>query len=189
MGTVGRIWQGILRGTIYERCYSLILRVCYSMKPYVKIGAKTVLNGGISLNTKYGGSIKIGENCRLLKGCQLLTYGGNIVLGNCCSVNPYTVLYGQGGLIIGNNVRIAAHCVIIPSNHNFSDRTRPITEQGTTDKGIRIEDDVWIGCGVRILDGVTISTGCVIAAGSVVTKSTVPYGVYAGVPAKLIKMR
>lgn len=99
------------------------------------------------------------------------------------------MIYGQGDIKIGNYVRIAAHCVLIPSNHVFSDVSQPICQQGLQNKGIVVEDDVWIGCGVRILDGVVIAKGCVIGAGSVVTNSTEPYGVYVGIPAKKIKSR
>ena len=52
-----------------------------------------------------------------------------------------------------------------------------------------IGDDVWIGSRCIVLDGVSIAQGSIIAAGSVVTRDTVPYGIYAGVPAKLIKYR
>lgn len=52
-----------------------------------------------------------------------------------------------------------------------------------------VGDDVWIGYGVTILSGVTIGQGAVIAAGAVVTSSLKPYGIYGGVPAKLIKYR
>lgn len=54
---------------------------------------------------------------------------------------------------------------------------------------IVIGNDVWIGNGVRIMEGVTIGDGAVIGAGSLVLKDVEPYAVYAGVPAKLIKMR
>ena len=37
------------------------------------------------------------------------------------------------------------------------------------------------------LPGVQISSRCIIGAGSVVTRSTEPGGIYAGVPAKRIK--
>lgn len=39
------------------------------------------------------------------------------------------------------------------------------------------------------IKGVTINQGCIIGAGSVVTNSTEPYGIYAGVPAKKVKDR
>ena len=120
---------------------------------------------------------------------MLLSYGGKIELGNDVTVNPYSILYGHGGLKIGNGVRIAAHCVLIPSNHNFSDSEMPIFEQGETSKGIVIGNDVWLGAGVRVLDGVQIADGCVVAAGAVLTKSTEAFGIYAGVPAKKISSR
>lgn len=55
--------------------------------------------------------------------------------------------------------------------------------------GITIGDDVWIGYGATILSGVTVGQGAVIAAKAVVTEDLVPYGIYGGVPAKLIKYR
>ena len=54
-------------------------------------------------------------------------------------------------------------------------------------QNITIEDGVWIGASCTILPNATIANGCVIAAGSVVTQSTEPNGLYAGVPAKRIK--
>lgn len=120
---------------------------------------------------------------------MLLSYGGSIEIGDDCTVNPYSILYGHGGLKIGNGVRIAAHCTIIPSNHNFADRSVDIRLQGLTNLGITIEDDVWIGTGVRILDGVTIAKGCIVAAGAVVTQSTSPYTIVGGVPSRKLKDR
>lgn len=52
-----------------------------------------------------------------------------------------------------------------------------------------IGNDVWICDRVTILPGLKITDGCVLAAGSVITKDTEPYGIYAGVPAKKIDQR
>ena len=120
---------------------------------------------------------------------MLLTYGGKISIGDYCSINPFCVLYGHGGLFIGNGVRIATHVVVIPSNHNFNDTNRYIFQQGSTSLGIRIEDDVWIGAGAIILDGVTISKGSVVGAGSVVNRNIESFSVVAGNPAKILKKR
>lgn len=60
----------------------------------------------------------------------------------------------------------------------------------TFSKGpIVVEDDVWIGTNSLILSGVKLSKGTVVAAGSVVTKSTEPYSIVGGNPAKLIRKR
>jgi acetyltransferase-like isoleucine patch superfamily enzyme len=57
------------------------------------------------------------------------------------------------------------------------------------DKGGVIEDDVWIGSNAIILHGVTIKRGSVIGAGSVVTKSTEPYSISVGNPARILRYR
>ena len=55
--------------------------------------------------------------------------------------------------------------------------------------GIVLEDDVWIGYGVTVLDGVRIARGAVVAAGAVVTRDVEPYTIVGGVPAKPIRVR
>ena len=115
--------------------------------------------------------------------------GGRIELGAMNSINPYTILYGHGGLITGEYVRIAAHTVVIPANHVFDDPDIPIARQGLSKRGIRIGRDVWIGSGCQILDGVEIGNGCVVAAGAVVNRNLEPFSVVGGVPARVLKMR
>jgi acetyltransferase-like isoleucine patch superfamily enzyme len=132
----------------------------------------------------------LGRNTALDEGSIVRAYGGIIKIGNNCCINPYCVLIsGSQGLIIGDDVLIAAHSTIVAGNHAFKDSSKRIYEQGSDSKGIVIDDDVWLGAGTKILDGVHIRTGSVIGAGAVVTKSTVPYGVYVGVPATIISSR
>lgn len=158
-------------------------------KENIRIGQNTVVRDNVEFECQ-NGIIEIGENCFVLQNTKLLCYGGNIKIGNDVSINPYCILYGHGNLTIGNNVRIANSSVFIPSNHNFQRTDIPIWKQGETSKGIILEDDIWIGTNVKVLDGVKISKGIVIGAGSVVTKSLdKEFGIYAGIPAKFIKYR
>lgn len=136
-----------------------------------------------------GGKIKIGARTFIDRGVIIRPLGGHVVIGDDCSVNAYCVFLGGGGIKIGDSVRIAAHSVIVASNHNFSDQEMAIKDQGLTLKGVLVENDVWIGAGARVLDGVVVGTGCVIGAGSVVTRSVEPGMVVAGVPAKIISSR
>lgn len=120
---------------------------------------------------------------------MILTYGGDITIGDNCSVNPFSIVYGHGGTRIGNGVRIAAHTVIIPAHHNIVSDGQPLYLSGTTAKGIDIGDHVWLGAGSRILDGVHIGRNAVVGAGSVVTKSVRENTTVAGVPARVLKQR
>jgi acetyltransferase-like isoleucine patch superfamily enzyme len=136
-----------------------------------------------------GGKIIIGPNTFIDRGVILRTLDGTIEIGADCSINAYSVVYGSGGLRMGNGVLIGTHTVIVSSNHVFSDPDIFIQDQGLSLTGVVIEDDVWFGAGVRILDGIVIGKGTVVGAGAVVTKSTEPYSIVAGVPAKQIASR
>ena len=52
---------------------------------------------------------------------------------------------------------------------------------------ITIKDNVFIGSNVIILPNVTVGENVIVGAGSIVTKSLPPNGVYAGNPARFIK--
>ena len=169
-----------------------IRRKYLSMNPCVSIGKGCDIEYDAQLLTmdKWGsGDICIGSNSYIGHNAQIIPAGQGVIIGCNTTINSYTVIYGQGGVKIGNGVRIAAHCVIVPSNHIFDNPHEYIYKQGMSCKGILIEDDVWIGAGVKVLDGVRIGKGCVIGANSVVTHSTEPYGVYVGIPARKIKSR
>lgn len=85
---------------------------------------------------------------------------------------------------------MGAECWIYTSNHEFSDITRPIMEQGyQAQEPVTICDDVWIGGRVTIMPGVTIGKGSVLGACAVVTKDVEPYAIVVGNPAHVIRYR
>lgn len=71
----------------------------------------------------------------------------------------------------------------------FLESGNAITDFTTTKGDVVIGNDVWIGEGVTILSGVRIGNGSVVGTRSVVTKDVPPYGIVAGNPAKLIRLR
>ena len=84
----------------------------------IKVDSSVRIYPNVVLDADYGGSITVGAKSELLHGVILMTYGGNIKIGENCSINPYTVLYGHGNLTIGNNVRIQAQSGV---GRNISD--------------------------------------------------------------------
>lgn len=154
----------------------------------VEINKHAKISSSSSIKIKDGGEIYIGDS-EILENVIIQTYGGNIRIGDRCSINANTIIYGHGDTFIGNDVLIAGACMLIPANHVFSKLDSPINAQGLALNPIIIEDDVWIGHGCSILSGVTIGKGSIIAAGSVVNRNIEKYSVVGGVPAKLIKKR
>lgn len=116
---------------------------------------------------------------------------GTITIGEFVYINSGTVIYSGNGVTIGNNVLIGPGCNIVPVNHKFNEKDILIRLQGfqPSKGGIIIENDVWLGANVTILDGSTIKKGCVIAANSLINGETEEYGIYAGSPAVKIKYR
>ncbi len=129
---------------------------------------------------KYHRNAYIGTHV-VLKNIRKLEVGENFSLHDFCYVDAL------GGISIGDNVSIAHGTSLISFNHTWSDSAVPIKYNPLSESAIVIGDDVWVGCGVRIMPGVIIGRRSVIAAGAVVTKD-VPEGVVvAGVPAKVIR--
>ena len=137
--------------------------------------------------------IEIGADSIVMHGAILHVYNfrglphAGIRIGKDCLVGEYSVIRGQGGVVIGDRVYTSPFTQIIAVNHVFADRERPFIEQGITAEGIVIEDDVWLGAGAVITDGVRVGKGAVVAAGAVVTRDVPPHTVVGGVPARIIK--
>lgn len=171
----------------YKSIYA-VRRILFKLKGDISLGDNTILEGSIDTPWRTG-KIIIGNNTIIRKWVCLRPYGGKIQIGENCTVNSFCHISGNGVVEIGNNVLIATQCVIISANHNFDRVDVPIANQGETRKKIVIEDNCWLGAGVKVLAGITIHQGAVIGAGSVVTKDIPENSVAVGVPARVIRKR
>jgi acetyltransferase-like isoleucine patch superfamily enzyme len=128
----------------------------------------------------------------------------NVILsGKGCILRPHEISLGENifigrgfyisatNLEFGSNIMIGPNLLIECSNHRYDTIGKSMYSYSNakSSQGIRIEDDVWIGGNVTILDGVTIGEGCVIGACSNVTKSLPPYTICVGNPCKPLKKR
>ena len=136
---------------------------------YVELGDRVTLYGDIVIETVDKGNVIIDEEAHIQPRCQLVA--------------------GKASIIIGKRAEIAANCAFYPFNHGFAPGER-IREQPLISKGdIVIDDDVWLGFGVIVLDGVHIGEGAVVGAGAVVTHDIPANAIAVGAPARVVKMR
>ena len=110
---------------------------------------------------------------------------GDVIIGDHTRIGIHNTIIGP--VTIGSHVNLAQGITVTALNHNFSDTTRRIDEQGISTNPVTIEDDVWIGANAVILPGVTIGQHAVVAAGAVVTADVPANTVVGGVPARIIK--
>lgn len=161
--------------------------------PHLHFGANVYIGEGVIIYQAHedGGSVQLGDRVHLHRDIIIeVGDGGSLTVGNDTYIQPRCQFAAfKAPIRIGSEVQIAPYCAFYPYNHGFAPgeviKNQPLTTKG----GILIEDDVWLGVGVVVLDGVRIGKGAVIGAGSVVTHD-IPEGAIAmGVPARVIKMR
>lgn len=143
-------------------------KVSYNLNMRVNIGNCTYFSGpGI---VRGDGLLQIGSYCCIAEGCYI---------GVARDHHPinYTSLYG---FFDEDNFRMRHLKFEVPKNH---------IDYGKGQNCVTIGNDVWMGRNVRIFNNVSIADGCVIAEKSLVKKNCEPYGIYGGVPAKLIRYR
>ncbi|MBE9513736.1 MAG: acyltransferase [Chloroflexi bacterium] len=139
-----------------------------------------------------GGSVILDEEVYIYRGTIVeVNRGAKVTIGKDTHIQANCILNGLlGDLRIGRNVMIAPHCGFFSYQHKVDDLSQPMCKQELISKGdIVIEDDVWLGMGVKVMDGVRIGRGAVVGAGAVVTQDIPPYGVAVGVPARIIRKR
>lgn len=166
-------------------------RVEFTGANNIEIGSESFMGRGACIRTFNHRSVLIGAKVWIEKGVIIITEADNccIEIDDHTFIGPYTYMVGVGNIKIGKHCLIAAHCDIAATDHIFSDPTELIRKQRVTCKGIVIEDNCWLGCGVKVVDGVTIGEGSVVGAGAVVTKDIPPCSVAVGVPAKVVRSR
>lgn len=175
----------------YSRLISYIFNI-YSILPFF---LRSILLNVLSLG-KFGfllryfelkkSSVFIGENVyvakqSVFKNLKYFSCGANL------SVHEFCYIDAAGGIEIGNNVSIAHNCSLVSFEHTWADLENPIKYNPTKLNSIKIGNDVWLGCGVRVLAGTVIEDRVIVAAGAVV-KGTLESGyLYGGIPAKKLK--
>ena len=125
------------------------------------------------------------------RGCY--TYR-NIYVGDDVNLGLRpTIIAGRSTVRIGSKVIFGPEVTVIGGGHNIAQLGRfmaDVTEKRPgDDRGVVIEDDVWVGARAIILRGVTVGRGAVIGAGAVVTHDVPPYAIVVGNPAHVLRFR
>lgn len=149
----------------------------------VQIGNNCFIAPEAKLFAEPGRAIIIGDDSYIAADAVI---HGPVTIGKNVSINHHVTMDGgTKGIVIGDNVRIAAYCTLYAFNHGMH-ADRLICDQPTQSRGIHIQDDVWLGANVGIVDGVTINEHAVVGMSSQVTKDIKAYAIVAGNPAKVI---
>lgn len=141
-------------------------------------------------------NIYIGNNVRIDTQCVLIA-GKNhkIVIGDYVHISAGCYYYGNSGdILIGSYSCTSARCTLYTANDDYTEghmanSTIPEKYKKITTGNIELQNHSLVGCYSAILPGVHIAYATSVGAHSLVTKSTNPFDVIAGTPAKFIKKR
>lgn len=154
----------------------------------------------------------VGENVRIyagakIIGCEHIHIGSNVI------IDDFVLIYAAAPVYIGSFVHIASYTSIsggqavledfstlssgvriIAGSDDFlggglTNSTIPPQYRSVQRSFVHVGRHVIVGGNCSVLPGVRIGEGAAVGAGSVVTRSLEPWGVYLGAPARRLKAR
>ena len=189
--------KGLVKSVFFTCCTVLMLPFSLSYLLLKRILGKDPLVSAYSqflslLPGKTGGYLRAGFYRFVITACSpdaVISFGvlfsqqdteieSGVYIGPQCNI---------GKCKIGKNTLLGSgvHIMSGKGQHNFSDPTKPIKDQGGVYSKVSIGENCWVGNGALIM--ANVGQGSIVAAGSVVIDD-VPEGVIVGGnPAKVLK--
>lgn len=146
---------------------------------------------GFGVLVRGANRVRVGRGCffdhRSFINCNFPD--GVITMGDNVEIGPYSILWGGGGITIGNDVHLGAHVHItsMEGEQVPADSSDPFKPLDIDRKPVTIGSHVLICSNSVVVPGVSIGHHAMVAAGAVVTSDVPPYALVAGVPARVIR--
>jgi len=136
--------------------------------------------------------IEIGDYSRIDDFCIV---SGNIKIGRNVHITPNCLVAGgEKGIVFEDFTTIAYKVQVFTQSDDYSGMTMtnstvPMEFKNEFKKEVLIKKYSIVGAGSIIMPGVILEEGTSVGAMSLVLKSTEPWGIYHGIPAKRYKDR
>ncbi|WP_313047763.1 acyltransferase [Pseudomonas soli] len=136
--------------------------------------------------------IEIGDHSRIDDFCVV---SGRVTIGRNVHIAVFNnVAGGELGVTMEDFSGLAYGCHVFSQSDDYTGKsmtnpTVPAQFKSETKAPVVIGRHVIVGTSSIVMPGVTLAEGCSVGAMSWITKSTEPWGVYFGIPAKRIKNR
>jgi acetyltransferase-like isoleucine patch superfamily enzyme len=155
---------------------------------FKKIGSNIKISDKASIYNPE--QIEIGDNTRIDDFCVI---SGKIIMGVYVHIAPFCLLAGgEEGIVIGDFSGVSYGSKIFSQSDDYTGEYMvspliPSIYKNEFKAQVSLARHTIVGANAIIFPGVHIGEGCSIGAMSLVIKSTEPWGVYVGIPAKRIK--
>lgn len=136
--------------------------------------------------------IEIGDHSRVDDFCVI---SGVVTLGRNVHIAPLCLVAGgDKGIVFSDFSGLAYHVQVFTQSDDYTgltltNPTVPAKYKKEKKAPVFIGRHVIIGAGTIVFPGVDLADGCSVGALSLVNRSTAPWGVYVGNPARRVKER
>ena len=153
-----------------------------------------------------GEDVRVSDQAAIIRP-ELVTIGNHVAIdmwvylstkatiGNYIHIAPSVSIIGGAGaeIIMEDFSNIGSGGRIVCASDDFTQGlispVVPVEYRTIVSKPVIFKRFATLGVNCTVLPGVTLAEGCIVGAGSVVTKDTEPWTIYAGSPARPIKVR
>lgn len=136
--------------------------------------------------------IEIGDNSRIDDFCVV---SGKISIGRNVHITPQCLIAGgEKGIVFEDFTTLAYGVKVFTQSDDYSGNTMtnstvPKKYKNELKEIVVVKRHTIIGAGSVIMPGVVLEEGTSIGSNSLILKSTEPWGIYVGSPAKRLKNR
>jgi acetyltransferase-like isoleucine patch superfamily enzyme len=165
----------------------------YPTSAFANIGTDVCIGPNVDIRRPH--LVSIGNHVAIDNGAFITTAAE---IGDYVHIGPYiTVIGGENArLVMGHFTNLAAGCRVICGSDRFlgdgliGPASLPAQFKDTMKLApVVLENFANVGTNAVIMPGVTLAEGSVVGACSLVTRSTEPWTIYTGSPAKPLKTR
>lgn len=147
-------------------------------------------------NRKYK---NIAPGCRI-PGNIIVSSRDNLIMMDGADLEPGALILNTNArFIMGKKSGAGPNLTVVTGNHmsligkylmDVTDKDkREFDPDCKQDQDVILEEDVWLGANVVLLNGVRVGRGAVVAAGTVCRTRIPPYSIVIGNPAKVVGFR
>ena len=177
--------------------FGLLARRFYYSLVFDKIGNDVLIDVGVVFSAPH--NIRCGNRVWFDTYCMINTPMDKIYIGNQVHIGPYSYLGGKKKIVLKNFTAVTCGSKIFSGSTNIPEKKNLILnpmiikkeyeKSGLNDGEVTFEENAVILANCTVSPGVVLGEGSILLPNSFLNKSTEPYSVNIGVPAKKIASR
>lgn len=161
---------------------SILVSIIYFLRFRAKVSPKAEVD--LTQNLRFGKGCVVSSFSKVKAMDGPVTVGGRSGFATGCFIAA-----GEAGIEIGENAIVGPNVNIVAVNYRTDQLDVHLEDLGSTSKGIKIGNNVWIGAGCTILDGAVIGDNTIVVANSLVNRRYKSNVILQGNPAKVLMKR